>query len=137
MLSYLLCRMRMRNCTRSILESGRERVVRERVRRERWRQLGEREEEVDRECPLSMVTLVCMYHVYSWFVYMCVYCFSMLFCCCLPGPTIRRQQKTSYYISCPRRMVYHLTLTVRSGHSWIYAPPHDNEVEKATCSSEL
>ena len=49
-----------------------------------------RGEEVDRECPLSMVKLVCMYHVYSWFVY---YCFSMLFFCCLPGPTIRRHRR--------------------------------------------
>ena len=49
----------------------------------------------------------------------------------------KETQKTSYYISCPRRMVYHLTLTVKSGHSWIYAPPHDIEVAKATSSSEL
>ena len=53
----------------------------------RWRQLGEREEEEDRECPLSVVTLVCMYRVYSWFVYM------LFFYVVLPGPTIRRHRR--------------------------------------------
>ena len=37
-----------------------------------------------------------------------------------------------YYVLCPRRMVYHLTLTVRSGHSWIYA----HEVKKTKSITE-